>query len=319
MNIFAKGWFWFLVLLVFLVIILKDDSLEKDLRSTYAKARMRLRQVHFSEIDQGFEHARLYAVEVDMDDSQTNMNATQVQTLFFDKQVATRTGQLVASWAFKTPFEARFWGDVRLRSSDGERLRTEELRYFFSRKELYTSMPVTIWKDNMIITGREFRFNTQTRAGSLERDVLIRIWPAATTTVASPAPAIASAAAPEDTGHFVEIPSSQFEEETTPPATAHPDDREPASPPAGIPKPTARPGTLSPAAALPPRHATAPAALTTSTVNLNSPAPPLATPTRARPTSSPPQSVPRAAPAPSPIPTTPAPAHPRPPRRPRHR
>ncbi|RCK81296.1 MAG: hypothetical protein OZSIB_2165 [Candidatus Ozemobacter sibiricus] len=317
MNIFAKGWFWFLVLLVFLVIILKDDSLEKDLRSTYAKARMRLRQVHFSEIDQGFEHARLYAVEVDMDDSQTNMNATQVQTLFFDKQVATRTGQLVASWAFKTPFEARFWGDVRLRSSDGERMRTEELRYFFSRKELYTSMPVTIWKDNMIITGREFRFNTQTRAGSLERDVLIRIWPAATSTVASPAPAIASAAAPEDAGHFVEIPSSQFEEETTPPATARPDDREPASPPAGIPKPTARPVTATSAATLPPRHATAPAGITTSTVSLTSPASPAAAATQAASASSPRPTVPRAAMAPASPSTSLTPVHPRPTRRPR--
>ncbi len=293
MTFSTKGWFWFLVLLVFLVIILKDDSLEKDVRSSYAKARMRLSDVHFSEIDQGFEHARLYADEVDMDDSQNNMNATQVRTLFFDKQVATRTGQLVASWAFKTPFEARFWGDVRLRSSDGERLRTDELRYFFSRKEMYTSMPVTIWKDDMIITGREFRFNTQTRAGSLERDVLIRIWPAASATAQASATPSGDGASFEETGHFVEIPSSQFEEEPAPGLASGPDGNEPGptAPPMGIPKPTPpRPPTSSlPPAVEPASQTAAPAA-----------APQVATPTTRLP-------------APSPVTT--APARPRPPRR----
>lgn len=186
-DMLGQPWFWFLVLLGFLGMILWDDDIEKEIQSKYAKQRMKLTRVRFREIDQGFEHARMYADVVDMDDSQNNMNATNVRTLFFDKEVATRTGELVASWSWKTPFEARFWGDVKTRSSDGERMRSDELRYFFSRKELYTSMPVTIWKDDMIITGRDFRFNTQSKVGTLNRDVLIRIWPSASATATATA------------------------------------------------------------------------------------------------------------------------------------
>ncbi|NLI76983.1 MAG: LPS export ABC transporter periplasmic protein LptC [Candidatus Riflebacteria bacterium] len=286
-DFYTKGWFWFLVLMVFLIIILKDDDLEKDVQSKYQKARMKLTDVHFSELDQGFEHARMYADVVDMDDSQNNMNASRVRTLFFDKEVATRTGQLVASWAFKTPFEARFWGDVRMRSSDGQRMRSEELRYFFSRKELYTSMPVTIWKDDMIITGREFRYNTQDRTGSLERDVLIRIWPSASETAAASRSAAAPAAAAQDgmagmgaadapaevtgppgqDGHFLEIPANAPEDAGQPGATVSPatqpgtiSDGSPAGTPplataTGIPLPrrpgSDRPGTRKPPADVP--------------------------------------------------------------------
>lgn len=181
--------FWLIALIAFIALILHEWSWEKEAQSSYSKARLRMLNVHFSEMDQGFEHARMFADEVDMDDSQSNMNATSVRTLFFDKQVATRTGELIASWGFKTPFEARFWGDVRLRTSDGERLRTDNMRYFLSRKELNTTMPVTIWKDDMVITGVGMTYNTQLREGSLHREVRIRIWPS---TASAPAADLAS-------------------------------------------------------------------------------------------------------------------------------
>ncbi|HNW34451.1 MAG TPA: hypothetical protein PKM25_05935, partial [Candidatus Ozemobacteraceae bacterium] len=116
------------------------------------------------------------------DDSQSNMTASTIHAFFFDRMIATKTGELVASWGLKTPFEARFWGDVRLHTSTRERFRGTEMRYFFSRNEMFTSMPVTLWKDDMVITGRELRYNTQTKEGSLARDVLIRVWEAASAT-----------------------------------------------------------------------------------------------------------------------------------------
>jgi len=205
-EMLGQPWFWFLVLLTFLGVILWDDDFEKGVQSKYAKQKMKLTDVHFSEIDRGFEHARMYADVVDIDDSQNNMYATEVRSLFFDRKIATRTGELIASHAFKTPFEARFWGDVKMRSSDGERMRTNEMRYFFSRKEMYTSMPVTIWKDDMIITGSDFRFNTQTKAGSLNKDVLIRIWKSASSTSATSSGAVEIASG--ETGHLIMIPDS---------------------------------------------------------------------------------------------------------------
>lgn len=182
MSFFGSGKFWAFVLVAFLLLILYKEELEKNVQSSYVKYRMRMKGVSFSEIDHGFEHARIYADEVDMDDSQKNMNASSVRCLFFDQEDATRTGELIASWAFRTPFEAKFWGDTRLHTSDNERLRTDELRYFFSRREIFTHHPVTIWKDDTIITGTGLRYHTETREGTLGRDIVIRIWKSASST-----------------------------------------------------------------------------------------------------------------------------------------
>lgn len=183
-GIFSSVGFWMLMLIIFLVVLMWRDDLE-EARTKYVKQKMRLTDVHFSEMDKGFEAVRFFADVVDMDDSQNNMIATNVRALFFDKQVATRSGELLASNAQRTPYEIRFWGDVRLHTTDRERFRAEEARYFHNRKELFTTCPVTIWKDDMIITGRELRYNTSTREGELKRDVLIRVWPAASATTAS--------------------------------------------------------------------------------------------------------------------------------------
>ncbi len=183
-GIFSSVGFWMFMLIIFLVVLMWRDDLE-EARTKYVKQKMRLTDVHFSEMDKGFEAVRFFADVVDMDDSQNNMIATNVRALFFDKQVATRSGELLASNAQRTPYEIRFWGDVRLHTTDRERFRAEEARYFQNRKELFTTCPVTIWKDDMIITGRELRYNTSTREGELKRDVLIRIWPAASATTAS--------------------------------------------------------------------------------------------------------------------------------------
>ncbi|MBP7633057.1 LPS export ABC transporter periplasmic protein LptC, partial [Candidatus Ozemobacteraceae bacterium] len=175
-------WFWGLVFAGFLGIIFWGEDLEKDALSRYARQKMRLTHVKFDELEAGFENATLYADVVDMDDSQSNMTATNIHAYFFDRKIATRTGELVASWGFKTPFEARLWGDVRLHTSTRERFRGEEVRYFFSRNEIFSSMPVILWKDDMIVTGRELRYNPKTKEGSLARDVLIRIWETASQT-----------------------------------------------------------------------------------------------------------------------------------------
>ncbi|MBF0406562.1 MAG: LPS export ABC transporter periplasmic protein LptC [Candidatus Riflebacteria bacterium] len=189
--IFSNIWFWLAVLLIFLGIIFKESDIDKETGTKYYKEKMRLKDVHFSEMDKGFEHLRVFADELEMDESQNNMFASKVRALFFDKNCATKTANLVASFAEKNPFEIRFYGDVRITTSDNERLRTDELRYFSSRKDLYSTCTVTIWKDNTVITGRELRYNTQRREGILSKDVLIRIWkPVATSpekiAVASP-------------------------------------------------------------------------------------------------------------------------------------
>jgi len=181
-DIFSKIWFWFIMLILFLALIMYDRDFEKEVKTNYQKAKMQLSKVHFSEIDQTFEHARVFAEEVEMDESQNNMLASRVRSIFFDKEVATRTAELVASSASKNPLEVVFWGDVKFKTSENERLRTEELRYAINRKELYTTLPVTIWKDEIVITGKDLRYNTQTKEGSLARDVLIRIWKTASST-----------------------------------------------------------------------------------------------------------------------------------------
>ncbi|MBF0498617.1 MAG: LPS export ABC transporter periplasmic protein LptC [Candidatus Riflebacteria bacterium] len=197
-SIFSNIWFWLAVLILFLAVIFRDSDLEKDAASKYIKGKMKLTDVHFSEMDKGVESARVFADEVEMDDMQTNMVATHVHALFFDKQnasgtteqvatgtaeqVATKTADLTASSATKNPYEIRFFGDARLRTSENERLRADELRYLISRKEIYTSCPVTIWKDDMVLTGKELRFNTENREGDLKRDILIRIWKKASET-----------------------------------------------------------------------------------------------------------------------------------------
>lgn len=188
-------WFWGLVFAGFLGIIFWGEDLEKDAQSQYARQKMRLTNVKFDELEAGFENATLYADVVDMDDSQSNMTATNIHAFFFDRKIATRTGELVASWGLKTPFEARIWGDVRLHTSTRERFRGEEMRYFFSRNEMFTSMPVTLWKDDMIVTGRELRYNPKKKEGSLARDVLIRIWETASQTASATLKTVASAVA----------------------------------------------------------------------------------------------------------------------------
>lgn len=178
-------WFWMFVLLLFLVVIFHDSELEKDAQSKYVKERMLLHEVHFSEMDKGFEHLRIFADDLDMDDTQTNMIATHVRAVMFDRAIATKTATLTASSAFKNPYEIRFVGDARIVTSENERLRTEELRYFLSRKELFSSSPVTIWKDDMILTGRNLTYETQTHEGYLKNDVLIRIWKNASQTAST--------------------------------------------------------------------------------------------------------------------------------------
>ncbi|HNV69567.1 MAG TPA: LPS export ABC transporter periplasmic protein LptC [Candidatus Ozemobacteraceae bacterium] len=200
-GIFSSVGFWMLMLIIFLVVLMWRDDLE-EARTKYVKQKMRLTDVHFSEMDKGFEAVRFFADVVDMDDSQNNMIASRVRALFFDKQVATRSGELLASYAQRTPYEIRFWGDVRLHTTDRERFRAEEARYFQNRRELFTTCPVTIWKDDMIITGKELRYNTSTREGELRRDVLIRIWPAASGST----PASGTVATAADEAPFWNLP-----------------------------------------------------------------------------------------------------------------
>ncbi len=175
-NFFLSYKFWMTILVLFIGIILWDDDIEKGIKKSYVKHRMKLDGVNFSEMDSGFEHAKMFADEVDMDDNQNNMVASNVRTLFYKKDVATWSGTLLSRRAMKNPFESKFWGDVRMFSTDKQKMRTEEIRYFFNRKELYTQKYVTIWKGNAVITGRGLRYNTQTKEAKLEQDVMIRIW-----------------------------------------------------------------------------------------------------------------------------------------------
>ena len=128
--IVSSYWFWFFALAGFLAIILWGEDLTKTSSVTIVKQQMQLNDVHFSELDHGFEHIRVFADEARMDDMQNNVTASKVRALFFDRMVATKTAELLASWADKTPFEAKFWGDVRFHSSDRKRFRTHAVRYF---------------------------------------------------------------------------------------------------------------------------------------------------------------------------------------------
>ncbi|MBU1107948.1 MAG: LPS export ABC transporter periplasmic protein LptC [Candidatus Riflebacteria bacterium] len=181
-NFLFSYWLWGIVLLSFVVIILWDDDVEKA-AATYVKYRMVLKNVNFSQIEDGFEHARLYADICDMDDNQNNMNASNVRTIFFKPDQASWTGKLLSERALKNPFEAKFWGDVRGWNTDNERIRTDELRYYFNRKELHTQKPVTIWKDNAVLTGLGLRYNTLDKEAQINQQVVIRIWDTASKTV----------------------------------------------------------------------------------------------------------------------------------------
>ncbi|MBR4330253.1 MAG: LPS export ABC transporter periplasmic protein LptC, partial [Candidatus Riflebacteria bacterium] len=96
--------------------------------------------------------------------------------LFFKEDVATFTGRLIAASATKTPFEAKFYGDVRLWDTDNERMRTEEMRYLFNRKELSTQKPITVWKDNAVLTGLGMTYNTERKEITVNQQVVIRLW-----------------------------------------------------------------------------------------------------------------------------------------------
>ncbi|PKL44421.1 MAG: LPS export ABC transporter periplasmic protein LptC [Candidatus Riflebacteria bacterium HGW-Riflebacteria-1] len=180
-NFLFSYWLWAIVLLSFIVIILWDDKLEQATAS-YVKHRMVLKNVNFSQVEGGFEHARLFADICDMDDSQSNMNASNVRTIFYKQEQATWTGRLISERALKNPFEAKFWGDVRGWNTDDERIRTDELRYYFNRKELHTQKPVTIWKGDAVLTGLGLRYNTQDKEAQINQQVVIRIWETASKT-----------------------------------------------------------------------------------------------------------------------------------------
>jgi LPS export ABC transporter protein LptC len=146
---------------------------------------MVLKNVNFSQVEGGFEHARLYADICDMDDNQNNMNASNVRTIFYKQDQATWTGRLISERALKNPFEAKFWGDVRGWNTDNERIRTDELRYYFNRKELHTQKPVTIWKDDAVLTGLGLRYNTVDKEAQINQQVVIRIWETADETAST--------------------------------------------------------------------------------------------------------------------------------------
>ncbi len=175
-NILMSFWFWGLLLAGFIAIILWDDKIEEGIKGAYVKHRMMLKDVNFSQVEGGFEHARMFADICEMDDNQNNIDATNIRTIFYKQNVATWSGWLLAEKGLKNPFEAKFWGDVRAWNTERERIRTEEMRYYLNRKELHSQKPVTIWKDDAIITGLGMSYNTQTKEASINQQVVIRIW-----------------------------------------------------------------------------------------------------------------------------------------------
>jgi len=175
-NILLSFWFWSVLLVAFIVLILWDDDLEEGIKAEYIKHRMVLNDVNFSQIDKGFESARLYADTCEMDDNQNNMEANNVRVIMFKENVATWTGRLISEKALKTPFEAKFWGDVRLWNSDDERFRTEEMRYYINRKEMHTQKPITAFKDKIVVTGLGMSYFTETQELKINQQVVIRIW-----------------------------------------------------------------------------------------------------------------------------------------------
>ncbi|MDD3001786.1 MAG: LPS export ABC transporter periplasmic protein LptC [Candidatus Riflebacteria bacterium] len=175
-NILLSFWFWSVLLVAFIVLILWDDDLEEGIKAEYIKHRMVLNDVNFSQIDKGFESARLYADTCEMDDNQNNMEADNVRVMMFKENIATWTGRLISEKALKSPFEAKFWGDVRLWNSDNERFRTEEMRYYINRKEMHTQKPVTAFKDKVVVTGLGMSYFTETQELKINQQVVIRIW-----------------------------------------------------------------------------------------------------------------------------------------------
>jgi len=191
-NLLMSFWFWGILLATFIAIILWDEKIEEGVKAAYVKHRMVLRDVNFSHVDGGFEHARLYADICEMDDNQNNIDATNIRTVFYKQEAATWTGRLLADKGMKNPFEAKFWGNVRGWNTDNERIKTEEMRYYLSRKELHSQKPVTIWKDDAVITGLGMSYNTQTKEATINQQVMIRIWDkTASTTAAAPESSIA--------------------------------------------------------------------------------------------------------------------------------
>lgn len=175
-NLLTSFWLWGIILAIFIGIILWDDQLQEKAVKAYIKHKMILTNVNFSQVEKGFEQAKMHAEIVNMDENQNNMHATNVETLFFKEDVATFTGKLLSDKALKNPFEVKFWGDIRGWTTDGDKIRTEEMRYYFNRKELYTQKAVTIWKGNAVITGVGMRYNTNTKEAQINQQVVIRIW-----------------------------------------------------------------------------------------------------------------------------------------------
>lgn len=162
--------------MAFVTIILWDDGFEENAKGNYVKHRMALNDVNVSQIENGFEHSRIYADKCEMDDSQSNMEASDIKALFFKEDVATYTGRLIAASATKSPFEVKFFGNVRLWDTDNERMKTEEVNYLFSRREMTTKKPVTIWKDNAVLTGLGMTYNVDSKEITINRQVVIRLW-----------------------------------------------------------------------------------------------------------------------------------------------
>ncbi len=175
-NLLSSFWFWGFMLVAFVAIILWDDDVEENAKGNYVKHRMALDNVNVSQIENGFEHSRMYATQCEMDDSQSNMEANDIKVLFFKEEIATYTGHLIAASATKSPFEAKFFGNVRLWNTDNERMKTEEMRYLFNRKELSTQKPITAWKDNAVLTGLGMTYNTESQELTVNQQVVIRLW-----------------------------------------------------------------------------------------------------------------------------------------------
>lgn len=175
-NILMSFWFWGLVLAVFVALILYEEDLTQKATSEYVRYKMGMEKVNWSQIEAGFEHARMYANTVSMENNKSHMKAQSVETIFFRESEPDWNGKLTSLEGLKNPMEAKFWGDVRAWNTDNERLKTEELRYFFNRKELRTDQPITIWKDGTVTTGVGLTYNTETKNAEILSNVKIRIW-----------------------------------------------------------------------------------------------------------------------------------------------
>ncbi|MFZ5950502.1 MAG: hypothetical protein ACOYXC_07340, partial [Candidatus Rifleibacteriota bacterium] len=102
-TFFTSFWFWGILLVTFIVIILWDDKIQETVINSYIKHRMILTDVNFSQVEKGFEEAKMHAEIVDMDENQNNMNAVNVRTLFYKRDNASFTGTLLAEKALKNP------------------------------------------------------------------------------------------------------------------------------------------------------------------------------------------------------------------------